>query len=836
MAENRCPMCGEINPEDLEVCQYCGARLTPLILSNSATDSENDLEHFEDLFGRKELQDSTDQQRDERDINDEVKHQDWLDNLRADTGYQDESSLPDEMEDDKREANTQPDNEDWLQRIRSLHRADQLNTSNEETNYHFEDSDELDIYDDSREEENSEKEDWQDILHRLRSMELVGKEQKDRGSEGIIPEWLNDKSALEDKDEEVIPGSEIIPETDSDKVSEDKNVEDWLSELISKDDSDEPLLDNEEDQVIPDWLLDPDDEQLSRLEESESRSAVISEGDEEGLPDWLSKLNAGQSIDTEHDEKDIESQWLAEQEDVPKRTELDNEIPSWLADLDDPVHVDDDIASHEIDVAIHDKDEKLFDWISGIDKDDKIDGDQTTNSFSEIEEDLPEWLRKLEESEPEPFDENLEMQEKTPSVSPFLGAELDDEKLLQGETASDWFGPEDEDQIKDLLSDEALAPADIPGWLTAIRPVDDKETVDRDSGGDLEVEGPLAGLQGILPAKPGITQIKTPPAYSTRIRITETQQNQINIIRKMLEEEGKEEPIPVPSLLSPQRTFRWIIGFLLILGMSLLILIDGQFFPIPDINGIPGDILDTTRIISTLADQKPSLIAFDYQPGMSGEMHAVSAALIHHLILKGSKLTLISTLPTGPAIGEYFIQNIQSEHNYIRGEDYINLGFIPGGASGLFAFSQTPQLIIQQSLDGGNPWDSNLLLDIDSLSDFSVIVVITDNAEIAQTWVEQVQPRIGETPLIMAVSAQVEPVVRPYATKGSGGQVAGIVSGISGGAAYELVIGKANLGREYWDAFSFGLIIILLVIIIGGAVNLYRYYRFNNESKERTRG
>ena len=90
--------------------------------------------------------------------------------------------------------------------------------------------------------------------------------------------------------------------------------------------------------------------------------------------------------------------------------------------------------------------------------------------------------------------------------------------------------------------------------------------------------------------------------------------------------------------------------------------------------------------------------------------------------------------------------------------------------------------------------------------------------------------------MILAVSAQVEPVVRPYVTKGPGGQVAGIVSGISGGAAYELVIGKANLSREYWDAFNFGLIVILLVIILGGAVNLSRFYKFNNESKERWRG
>jgi hypothetical protein len=32
MADTRCPMCGKVNPDDREECQYCGARLVPLII------------------------------------------------------------------------------------------------------------------------------------------------------------------------------------------------------------------------------------------------------------------------------------------------------------------------------------------------------------------------------------------------------------------------------------------------------------------------------------------------------------------------------------------------------------------------------------------------------------------------------------------------------------------------------------------------------------------------------------------------------------------------------------------------------------------------------------
>jgi len=32
MADTRCPMCAKVNPDDREECQYCGARLVPLII------------------------------------------------------------------------------------------------------------------------------------------------------------------------------------------------------------------------------------------------------------------------------------------------------------------------------------------------------------------------------------------------------------------------------------------------------------------------------------------------------------------------------------------------------------------------------------------------------------------------------------------------------------------------------------------------------------------------------------------------------------------------------------------------------------------------------------
>ncbi len=106
-----------------------------------------------------------------------------------------------------------------------------------------------------------------------------------------------------------------------------------------------------------------------------------------------------------------------------------------------------------------------------------------------------------------------------------------------------------------------------------------------------------------------------------------------------------------------------------------------------------------------------------------------------------------------------------------------------------------------------------------TLADFAMAVVITDNPETARAWVEQVQPMFGNTSLVMVVSAQAEPLVRPYRDDNTR-QVDGLISSLTGGAAYEALINRSNLVRRYWDAFSAGLLIAVISILVGGAYNL----------------
>jgi hypothetical protein len=105
-----------------------------------------------------------------------------------------------------------------------------------------------------------------------------------------------------------------------------------------------------------------------------------------------------------------------------------------------------------------------------------------------------------------------------------------------------------------------------------------------------------------------------------------------------------------------------------------------------------------------------------------------------------------------------------------------------------------------------------------------MVVVLTENPNTARAWIEQAGPLLGETPLLMVVSAQIEPVVRPYFESESQ-QVNGIVAGLPGGAAYEQMLGRSGLARKYWDAYSLGVSLIALLIVFGAVINV-AYYLF----------
>jgi hypothetical protein len=99
-----------------------------------------------------------------------------------------------------------------------------------------------------------------------------------------------------------------------------------------------------------------------------------------------------------------------------------------------------------------------------------------------------------------------------------------------------------------------------------------------------------------------------------------------------------------------------------------------------------------------------------------------------------------------------------------------------------------------------------------------MVIVATEDPDKARAWVEQTGPYLGSTPLVMVVSAQAEPMVRPYYDPASN-QIKGLVIGLATGVAYESALGRKGIADTYWVLFSMGMWVAISMIIIGGIIN-----------------
>ena len=149
---------------------------------------------------------------------------------------------------------------------------------------------------------------------------------------------------------------------------------------------------------------------------------------------------------------------------------------------------------------------------------------------------------------------------------------------------------------------------------------------------------------------------------------------------------------------------------------------------------------------------------------------------------------------------------------------------------GIHAFAQNPrkttEFTFSRNLASNSLFDMNLApawtsepwSGITSLSQFALFIIVTDNADSARAWIEQTTSTRGTIPVVVISSAQAAPMIQPYYASQ---QISGLVSGLYGGAVFEQNnAGRPGTARTYWDAYSIGMLLAMVLILVGGLWNL----------------
>lgn len=457
---------------------------------------------------------------------------------------------------------------------------------------------------------------------------------------------------------------------------------------------------------------------------------------------------------------------------------------------------------------------------------------------AEPEKGVPGWLQEREEdSQPapaEPSPADPESEGGLPHVQALIGDEgsgLDAEEL----GLPKWLGeiePTDDEQPERPGREAApgLERATLPNWLEAMRPVDTfRSVVQIDAEEDQAVEsvGPLAGLRGVLLAEPVVAMPRSSTTGAMQLEVSERQYAQAELLHRMITEEEGSQPA-APRRRRRLSLIRWGIAALTVLAAALPILTGSPSFALPALE--PQELGPLFEIVGRLPPDQPALFVFDYEPGNAGELEAVAGPLLDQVMARGLPVASVSTRPTGSPLAARAAERYAIRHGYVTGRDLVHLGYLSGGPAAVQLFSLNPRGAVLKGFGlpssmteaGEGAWDSPALANVAALSDFGMVAVITAGSETARLWVEQARPLMGDTPLVMVLSAGAEPLVRPY-YEASRPQIDGILTGLPAAVAYEQRNGRFGGALQHWNSFGAGMLAAELVLVAGTGYGVLRW-------------
>ncbi len=580
-----------------------------------------------------------------------------------------------------------------------------------------------------------------------------------RPGTGELANWLDNLSAesaaqTPPAPEAGKPGSESLP--------------DWLANLPRGESPAEPTAEESAKPMTGSfgWLKEESEKPFTPLQKSQmpaEETPAESFGADLDLPDWMKPSAEPSALQPESDHL---SAWMKAQEEPSAPTQSgETGLPDWLsAQMESPAAPQPEPESPKAETPIAPA------FLPGAEPMEKSD---VENLFS-IE--MPDWLSKIEPAEPK--------------AGPAKGAE-----------------PKSED----------IAPAELPSWVQAMRPVETvlpgiEAAAASVASQPLEERGPLAGLRGVLSALPGFTPSSKPKPIPNRLQPTQDQQSHASLLEQMLTAETQAKPIRSgATTVRAHRALRWALTVVLLALIVVNLFNANPLVPLPSI--LPEESKPIPGILDALPVDAPALLIFDYEPALAGEMEAAAAPILDLAVsLRHPRFTVLSTSPTGAALAERFL----ARYKYQRGRDYLSLGYLPGESAGILAFAQNPKNTLPLSVEGAPAWDTPAAQGVNAFSDYAIVVLLTDRAENARAWVEQTAGHRSGRPFVVISSAQAAPMILPYLASG---QVNGMVGGLRGGAAFAKEGDFNSDARRFWDAYNLAALVAAALIVIGGLWN-----------------
>jgi F0F1-type ATP synthase membrane subunit c/vacuolar-type H+-ATPase subunit K len=185
--------------------------------------------------------------------------------------------------------------------------------------------------------------------------------------------------------------------------------------------------------------------------------------------------------------------------------------------------------------------------------------------------------------------------------------------------------------------------------------------------------------------------------------------------------------------------------------------------------------------------------------------------------MKGINFSILSTVPTGPALARDLISSVRPASSGYQQEKIAYLGYLPGGSTGMLDFIHNPRSSMPLMDTGRYAWTYPATQAINSIQDYAGVLIITENSEIGRAWLEQLYAFMPDRPVMMVVSAQSAPLMRPYLDSS---QLKGLIGGRVEGAMYDRIMEAPARNPAVNASYQAGMLLAAALIAMGGIFGL----------------
>ncbi|MCX7791580.1 MAG: hypothetical protein N2378_13145 [Chloroflexaceae bacterium] len=603
------------------------------------------------------------------------------------------------------------------------------------------------------------------------------------------PDWLREFMAPEEQK----PSSASQPRAD---LADEAEVPTWLREIAEAaqepSEVETPAAPPAEGQELPAWLRE------AALAEAPAAS--------EEVPTWLREA----VVDTETPAENREPPpWLqAAQAQAPAASE---EVPAWLREAVADAEMPPPAEGQELPAWLREAGEappagterEVPAWLREAGEAPPAGAEREVPAWLQeageappagAEGEVPVWLRETPEVQaPEAEEPSVpggdlppwllaaESADRAPAaaggVEPDLPAWLHD---APAESASSPVAPSSD------LSGSAergreegdsvgfLRGAELPGWLRVPEPELPAETA---AGQQLDWLRRLGGLEAEE------SDVEAPVAtVAARPRpVFQPTAEQLGAMRLLQQLAATPYPTSAPVSVPVERAARRrldlerLLYALLALALLIALLAPQITAPLRPAAPVTGNATALGALLDSLDSDDVVLMAYEWAAQRSGELRPLEEAVTRRLIANRTKLILVSTDLQGTLLSFDLIEPLRAagynNENGVSfgGRDYVLLGYRPGGELAVRGLAQDLRGALASDFDGQDA-SQGLVANfpdgtprISGIEDLALIVVLADQPQDVQVWMEQAHRQVrDQVPIAFLLPQDAQPLALPY--------------------------------------------------------------------------